>query len=124
MAKRDQIRQESQKIAATSTSAQGGCDAVAKPDGDGPDETISRTFRQKAMYENLMEEVASPENYHKALQAVVANDGAAGIDGMKAADLKEHLEAHWGKIQAKLLAGTYVPTPVALRRRCMPQLVI
>jgi hypothetical protein len=112
MAQRDQIRQEPQKTAVPSTSAQGGSGAAATPDGDGPDDTVSRTFRQKAMYENLMEEVASPENYQKALQAVVANDGAAGIDGMKATDLKEHLEAHWGKIQAKLLAGTYVPTPV------------
>ena len=33
------------------------------------------------MYENLMEEAVSPENYGKALQAVVANDGAPGIDG-------------------------------------------
>jgi len=112
MAKRDQIRQEPQKTAVTSTSAQGGSGAAAKLDGDGPDDTVSRTFRQKAMYENLMEEAVSPENYQKALQAVVANDGAPGIDGRKAADLKEHLEAHWGKIQAKLLAGTYVPTPV------------
>ena len=31
---------------------------------------------------------------------------------MKTTELKKHLEAHWGKIRAKLLAGTYVPTPV------------
>jgi len=64
------------------------------------------------MYENLMEEAVSPVNHLKALQAVVANDGAPGIDGMKAADLEKHLETHWGKIRTKLLAGTYVPTPV------------
>ena len=29
----------------------------------------SRTLRQKAMYENLMEDVVSPENVEKALQA-------------------------------------------------------
>ena len=34
------------------------------------------------MYENLMEEVVSAENYGKALKAVIANKGAPGIDGM------------------------------------------
>jgi retron-type reverse transcriptase len=32
------------------------------------------------MYENLMEEAVSPENYGKALRAVIANDGRARRD--------------------------------------------
>jgi group II intron reverse transcriptase/maturase len=64
------------------------------------------------MYENLMEQAVAPENYQQALRAVVRNDGAPGIDRMPAADLEKHLQAHWEKIRAKLLAGTYVPTPV------------
>jgi len=60
----------------------------------------------------LMEEVVSPENYGKALRAVIANDGAPGIDGMRTAELEGHLLKHWPKIQAKLRAGTYVPSPV------------
>jgi group II intron reverse transcriptase/maturase len=64
------------------------------------------------MYENLMEEVVKPENYGKALKAVIANDGAPGIDGMKAKELNGHLLQHWPKIHAKLMAGTYVPVPV------------
>lgn len=59
-----------------------------------------------------MEEVVSPENYGKALKAVVANDGAPGIDGMKAKELNGHLLKHWPKIQAKLREGSYVPSPV------------
>lgn len=59
-----------------------------------------------------MEEVVSPENYGKALQAVVANKGAPGIDGMTTEQLKGHLLKHWPKIEAKLLAGTYTPSPV------------
>ncbi len=59
-----------------------------------------------------MEQAVSPENYRNALAAVTRNDGAPGIDRMKAAELEKHLEIHWEKIQAKLLAGTYVPTPV------------
>src|SRR5215472_3739835 len=64
------------------------------------------------MYEKLMEEVVSPENYGKALQAVIANDGAPGIDGMKAEELNGHLLKHWPKIHAKLMAGSYTPSPV------------
>jgi RNA-directed DNA polymerase len=71
-----------------------------------------RNFRQKAMYENLMEEVVSPDNYGQALKAVMSNRGAPGIDGMKTEELSEHLQKHWVKIRSKLMAGTYVPSPV------------
>jgi RNA-directed DNA polymerase len=64
------------------------------------------------MYENLMEQAVAPENYRSALRAVIRNGGAPGIDRMPAAELEKHLEIHGEKIQAKLLAGTYVPTPV------------
>ncbi len=59
-----------------------------------------------------MEEVVSPENYRKALAAVLANQGAPGIDGMTTKELNGHLRQHWPKIQAKLRAGTYTPSPV------------
>jgi RNA-directed DNA polymerase len=64
------------------------------------------------MYENLMDEVVTDENRVRALEAVKRNRGAAGIDGMKTTQLENHLQAHWEKIRAKLLAGTYVPSPV------------
>ena len=59
-----------------------------------------------------MEEVVRPENYGKALRAVIANQGAPGIDGMTTKQLNRHLLQHWPKIHAKLRAGTYVPSPV------------
>src|SRR5216684_4069910 len=64
------------------------------------------------MYENLMEEVVSAENYGKAIRAVIANDGSPGIDGMTTKELNGHLLKHWPKIHAKLMTGTYVPSPV------------
>jgi len=64
------------------------------------------------MYENLMEEVVSPENYGKALKAVIANKGSPGIDGMTTEELNGHLLKHWPKIHAKLMEGSYVPSPV------------
>jgi group II intron reverse transcriptase/maturase len=64
------------------------------------------------MYENLMEAAVTDENCAAALAAVKRNKGAAGIDRMQTTELESHLQAHWEKIRAKLLAGTYVPSPV------------
>lgn len=59
-----------------------------------------------------MEQVVSRENATAAWLAVKRNGGAAGIDRMTTGQLRDHLRAHWESIQAKLLAGTYVPSPV------------
>jgi group II intron reverse transcriptase/maturase len=64
------------------------------------------------MYESLMEQVVSPENATAAWLAVKRNGGAAGIDRMTTLQLRDHIRAHWESLQAKLLAGTYVPSPV------------
>jgi group II intron reverse transcriptase/maturase len=64
------------------------------------------------MHENLMEEALSRDNCIAALEAVERNRGAAGVDGMKCDELREHLKRHWPSIRKKLLTGTYVPTPV------------
>lgn len=48
----------------------------------------------------------------KALQAVEANQGAAGVDGMEVGQLRSYLRAHWQRIKAQLLEGTYRPRPV------------
>jgi retron-type reverse transcriptase len=64
------------------------------------------------MYEDLMDDAVRPDNCERALQAVIRNKGAAGIDRMGVEELEEHLQRHWPKIRAKLLAGTYVPSPV------------
>jgi len=91
-----------------------GEDAV-QPLGASCGETmpeLPRTFRQKAMYENLMEAAVTDENCSQALQAVKRNQGAGGIDRMTTAELEEHLQANWGKLKDKLLKGTYVPSPV------------
>src|SRR5580658_75286 len=64
------------------------------------------------MYEHLMEEVVEEANRSKALEAVKRNQGAPGIDHRKTTELEKHLQAHWEKVRAKLLAGTWVPSPV------------
>ena len=64
------------------------------------------------MYETMMEQAVSEENYQFALEAVKRNKGAAGIDRMTTGQLEEHLKAKWWILKDKLLKGTYVPSPV------------
>jgi RNA-directed DNA polymerase len=64
------------------------------------------------MYEDLMESVVTQDNATAAWRAVKRNGGAPGIDGMTTTQLRDHVRQHWEAICAKLLAGTYVPSPV------------
>lgn len=64
------------------------------------------------MYEELMEQVVSQENATKAWRAVKSNKGAPGIDGMTTEQLRDHIRTHWESIRAKLLTGSYAPSPV------------
>jgi len=64
------------------------------------------------MHEELMEQVVRRENATAAWLAVKRNGGAPGIDGMTTQQLRDHVRTHWETIRAKLLAGSYVPSPV------------
>jgi len=64
------------------------------------------------MHEELMEQVVSQANATEAWRAVKRNGGSPGIDGMTTGQLRDHIRAHWESIRGKLLAGTYVPSPV------------
>jgi len=60
----------------------------------------------------LFERMLGRENMLKALKAVEANRGAAGIDGMEVCQLRGHLKEHWAGIKERLLTGSYEPLPV------------
>jgi len=72
------------------------------------------------MYENLMEAVVSRENATRAWEAVKRNQGAPGIDRMTTEELRDHIRRHWEEIRAKLLEGTYVPSPVRRKEIAKP----
>jgi RNA-directed DNA polymerase len=59
-----------------------------------------------------MEEVVEQENMLSAYRRVVANKGAAGVDGMTVAQLSDELKARWQELKGKLLEGSYRPQPV------------
>lgn len=73
---------------------------------------LPRDSTQKAMYEELMEQVVTEANATEAWRAVKRNGGSPGIDRMTTKELRDHIRAHWDSIRKKLLEGTYVPSPV------------
>jgi RNA-directed DNA polymerase len=73
---------------------------------------VLRDSTPKATYEQLMEEVVTKDNATAAWLAVKRNGGAPGIDRMTTGQLRDHIRKHWEVLSAKLLAGTYRPSPV------------
>jgi RNA-directed DNA polymerase len=67
---------------------------------------------QRQSEEATLEKMLEKEHLRAAYQAVKANAGAPGIDGMTVEQLGPHLREHWPGIAAKLLAGRYRPTAV------------
>jgi len=51
-------------------------------------------------------------NLLRALQAVEANQGAAGVDGMEVGQRRSYLREHWAGIKEQRLKGKYEPRPV------------
>jgi len=68
---------------------------------------------------SLMEAVVERGNLWLAYERVVENKGAAGVDELTVAELKDHLKRHWPTIRARLLAGDY--RPLAVRRVDIPK---
>jgi RNA-directed DNA polymerase len=60
---------------------------------------------------DLWEGFLSRGNLALALRRVERNAGAAGIDGMRADELRPWLKRHWPEVRAALDAGTYRPRP-------------
>ena len=60
----------------------------------------------------LMEAILSRENMLRAMDRVVANKGAAGIDKMPVTALKAYLVGNWLRIKEELLEGRYQPQAV------------
>jgi len=65
-----------------------------------------------ASTEHLMEAICDQDNIEAALDAVVRNKGAPGIDGITVKQLPSILKARWPEIEDQLLHGRYQPQPV------------
>ncbi|MGD2159406.1 MAG: reverse transcriptase domain-containing protein [Anaerolineales bacterium] len=60
----------------------------------------------------LWVKVFSRGNLIAAMDRVVKNGGAPGVDGMTVEELPEHLKEHWPSIRERLEMGKYEPSPV------------
>jgi group II intron reverse transcriptase/maturase len=82
--------------------------------GPAPDDTVAHPAET-----SLWGQVFARENLALALRRVERNAGAAGIDGMRTAELRPWLKEHWPGVWSALDAGTYQPQPV--RRVMIPK---
>ncbi|GEP93735.1 group II intron reverse transcriptase/maturase [Chitinophaga terrae (ex Kim and Jung 2007)] len=60
----------------------------------------------------MLEEILDFRNIQKALQRVISNKGAGGVDGMQTDELRDYLAQHWSELKSKILSGMYRPSPV------------
>ena len=60
----------------------------------------------------LIERILDKDNVRIALEKVIANKGAAGIDGMKVEELRGYMDANWPGIKQSILERSYRPAPV------------
>ena len=67
----------------------------------------------------VMEVVVAAGNAKRALERVMRNQGAPGVDGMTVEQLPAYLQVHWKRIRQELLDGSYKPQP--LRRVEIPK---
>jgi group II intron reverse transcriptase/maturase len=67
----------------------------------------------------LLEEILSKTNMQSAYQRVTGNKGAAGVDGVEAAEFAGQLKAEWEAVKTKLEAGNYQPQ--AVKRVTIPK---
>jgi RNA-directed DNA polymerase len=60
----------------------------------------------------MLEQILDRRNIEKALEQVMRNKGAGGVDGMQTKELRSYLNTSWQSLRAKILEGSYEPSPV------------
>jgi RNA-directed DNA polymerase len=88
-------------------------DGIAEIAALGRQTSPARTEYERSTEQmSLIEQVVQRDNLLKALDRVVSNGGAPGVDGITVEELGDLCGRHWRSIKAKLLSGTYKPQPV------------
>lgn len=59
-----------------------------------------------------LEDILSETNIRNAIKRVRSNKGAAGVDGLGVEDFQRWFDNNWFAIKARILEGTYCPSPV------------
>jgi len=75
-------------------------------------QTFTASDPQRALTDQLMEQVCDPKNLIRAYRRVRSNKGKPGVDGMTVHELADWLRSNHKALTASLLDGTYQPQPV------------
>lgn len=60
----------------------------------------------------LIEQILDKSNVRMALERVIANQGAPGIDGMPLEELRDYLNSNWTNLKQSIYERSYRPAPV------------
>ena len=105
---RDREPEKKIEISEAEQRGQGRKPEAAQPSGSNSPGTQGQAGPKPA---DLIERMLERGNLLKALQAVEANQGAAGVDGMEVKQLRSYLREHWAGIKEHILKGTYEHDP-------------
>ena len=61
---------------------------------------------------SMLEQILDRRNVERALEQVIGNKGAAGVDGMQTEELRGYLNDNWQSLRAGILEGNYQPNAV------------
>jgi RNA-directed DNA polymerase len=78
----------------------------------GSEPSVAEDENGEHRTDRMMEEILERENLKAALQAVLKNKGAPGVDGMTVEALTGYLKENYPRVRAQLLEGKYEPQPV------------
>jgi retron-type reverse transcriptase len=105
----------------TQKTERAGCPAEERVEPKGPQGVQSTGVRKTENGDsvngrepggNLLEAILDINNMFKAQERVIANRGAAGIDGMTVEELNEYLITHYQELSGSIRGGWYKPKPV------------
>jgi RNA-directed DNA polymerase len=60
----------------------------------------------------MLEQILDRRNIERALEQVMRNKGAAGVDGMQTGELRTYVNDNWQSLRSGILEGNYKPSPV------------
>lgn len=84
---------------------------AGRADGRG-EARLARQTTDDSGSVGLLHQALTRGNRVLAWKRVKANAGSAGVDGLTVRQTAEYLKAHWPRLKAELLEGTYRPQPV------------
>ena len=73
---------------------------------------LPRPSRARKKKSSVLEGILDRRNIEKALEQVMRNKGAGGVDDMQTDELRPYLHGNWQSLRIKILEGSYKPSPV------------